>query len=57
MTPAQTPGTQQDTKRVQCPDCPDGSVWTSKGPTEEICPTCRGHAFVWRNVKENEDGE
>lgn len=36
-----------DVVKKPCPDCPDGSVWTSKGPTEEICPTCRGEAFVW----------
>ena len=39
-----------DLVRKLCPDCPDGQVWTSKGPTGELCQTCDGTAFVW--VKE-----
>ena len=29
-----------------CPSCPDGSVWTSNGPTAKRCPTCNGHAAL-----------
>ena len=39
-------------KREQCPDCPDGQVWNKNGPTNEICPTCKGTAFIWVNVEQ-----
>ena len=42
------PATRCDVQRVKCPDCPDGQLWNSKGPTNEACPTCGGDAFVWR---------
>ena len=29
-----------------CPDCPDGKVWNSDGPTCKVCPTCGGHAAL-----------
>ncbi len=32
--------------KKQCPDCPDGYVWESTGPTDLTCPTCGGFAFV-----------
>ncbi len=40
--------TDQDTPTEvrPCPACPDGSVWTSEGPTSKICPICKGHALV-----------
>lgn len=40
-------------RREQCPDCPDGQVWTSKGPTGETCPMCGGEAFIW--VRDEDD--
>ena len=42
-------------ERIKCPDCPDGQVWTEKGPTDEICPTCRGEAFVWSPSSSNSE--
>jgi uncharacterized protein (DUF983 family) len=33
--------------RIQCPDCPDGQLWDKDGPTEDVCPRCGGHAFIW----------
>lgn len=35
-------------RRIKCPDCPDGQVWNEKGPTECVCLTCNGTAFIWR---------
>ena len=29
-----------------CPVCPDGSVWTSNGPTSKTCPVCNGYGVV-----------
>ena len=33
--------------RQKCPDCPDGQLWDSNGPTDLPCLTCEGTAFVW----------
>lgn len=38
---------EESLRRVQCPDCPDGQVWDSKGPTDDACLTCGGGAFIW----------
>ena len=29
-----------------CPNCPDGFLWTSSGPTTLVCRTCYGFARV-----------
>ena len=42
-----TPETYEELR--PCPDCPDGSVWASQGPTSKICPTCKGYAVVKLN--------
>lgn len=34
---------------MQCPACPDGYVWTINGPTSATCPTCGGHAALYRD--------
>ena len=34
------------TRRKQCPDCPDGYVWTTNGPIDSACPTCGGTAYI-----------
>jgi len=31
---------------MQCPQCPDGYVWTINGPTVKMCPACKGYAVV-----------
>ncbi len=31
---------------IKCPDCPDGYVWTDKGPTDKPCLTCGGEGRV-----------
>ncbi len=31
---------------IPCTDCPDGFVWTTKGQTNQECPTCKGHGFL-----------
>ena len=36
----------RDAAQRPCPDCPDGSVWNSQGPTAKVCPVCNGHAVV-----------
>lgn len=33
-------------KRKACPDCPDGYLWTTRGPTTAECPTCKGKAWI-----------
>lgn len=38
--------TDSRSARSQCPDCPDGYVWTESGPTDKSCPTCGGRAYV-----------
>jgi hypothetical protein len=40
-------------KKQLCPDCPDGQVWTARGPTGEICPTCLGTAFLLEEDDDN----
>lgn len=37
---------RESKEREQCPDCPDGYVWTTSGPTDKECPTCLGLAYV-----------
>jgi len=39
-----------------CPDCPDGYVWTERGPTDKECPTCKGYAVVKVEPKHEESG-
>lgn len=34
------------TRRKQCPDCPDGYIWTKNGPTDAECTTCLGEAYI-----------
>lgn len=46
----------RETKRAPCPDCPDGQLWTSKGPTDDPCPTCNGDAFVFLPASVDEEG-
>lgn len=29
-----------------CPNCPDGNVWDSNGPTCKVCPVCNGFAAL-----------
>lgn len=48
---------EDDVIRVLCPDCPDGQIWTSKGPTGELCPTCSGTAYVWVTARSTRDRE
>lgn len=32
--------------RKRCPDCPDGYVWNTSGPTDAACTTCGGKAYI-----------
>jgi hypothetical protein len=36
----------EDKRRRACPDCPDGYVWKTSGPTNDACPTCGGNAYI-----------
>ena len=47
---------QDDDRRVPCPECPDGQVWTREGPTGRTCGRCKGHAVIWTTDNED-DGE
>ena len=40
--------------RGPCPECPDGQVWTSEGPTGRTCPRCKGHAIIWATEVDDE---
>ena len=40
-----------------CPDCPDGYVWTARGPTNKACPTCLGTARVLVRTQDNVEGK
>lgn len=37
-----------------CPDCPDGYVWNTNGQTNKECPTCKGNAFIWKQLENND---
>lgn len=37
---------REDKSRSPCPDCPDGYVWTEKGPTDKACATCGGKSYI-----------
>lgn len=37
---------QSSKSRQQCPDCPDGYVWTKNGPTDKACQTCGGNSYI-----------
>jgi len=38
--------------RTACPNCPDGNLWTSEGPTGKACPTCNGKAYIGEDEDE-----
>lgn len=37
---------ESDDELKPCPECPDGNVWNSNGPTGATCKVCKGHAVV-----------
>lgn len=40
-----------EARRIKCPDCPDGQLWDSNGPTSDACLTCAGSAWVWGELR------
>lgn len=45
----------EERKALPCPNCPDGQVWTSNGPTGRTCPTCKGHAVIFPGESRHDD--
>lgn len=41
--------------KTPCPQCPDGYVWTSNGPTCKPCPRCKGLAYLGEDTDEESD--
>ena len=47
----------KQTMKIPCPQCPDGNVWTSNGPTCKVCPRCNGLAYITLGESDEESDE